>query len=152
MCYTESRVVKSILMTSIHGFPVLICSRKATWIGMSCTVWVWKSSSDEGNMEEKQREYKWKTESGNKVGKKPNPTSTLIINTVSNCKNTFTTPWIHFTGRNSDGSALQHIDVYVHKHVTGMCILHTEAHTGGHKVKKSHNLSLETVRVGNKWH
>lgn len=109
----------------MHGFPVSISSRKASWIGMSCTVWVWKSFSDEGNMEKKQqRKYKWEIESGNKVRKKT--VVWLLLQSASVKILLQQLYWIHSTEGNSEGSVLQHINVYVHEHVAGTCTSHTE--------------------------
>lgn len=137
----------------MHGFPVLICSRKATWIGMPCTVWVWKSFSDEGNMEKKQqRKYKWEIESGNKVRKKP--VVWLLLQSVTVKILLQQLYWVPFTERNSEGSVLQHIYVYVHQHVTGTCTSHTEAHIDGHKVKISKflcNLNSDSFNMNGAW-
>lgn len=122
----------------MHGFPVLICSRKATWIGMPCTVWVWKRFYDEGNMEKKQqRKHTGETDPGNKVEKN---TVRLITNTVSKCKNPSATALLHTFYWNSEGFVLQHINMYAHENVTSTCTSHTEAHIDGHKAKNSNFL------------
>lgn len=107
---------------------MLIFSRKATWIGMPCTVRVWKSFSDEGNMEKKQqRKYKWEIESENKVRKKP--VDWLLLQSAPLKILLQQLYWIHFTEGNSEGSVLQHISVYMSMSMWQACALHVQKHT-----------------------
>jgi len=121
-------------MDSMHGFPVLICSRKATWIGMPCTVWVWKSFSDDGKMEKKQqRKHTREIESGNKVRR--NPVFWLLLQSATVKLLLQQLCWKRFTESDSEGFVLQCGTVCVCEHVTGMCTSHREAQTDGRKVK-----------------